>query len=92
MRCQALDITHDGFDMIETAQLKAARALVGMDQRTLAEQSGVSLPTIQRMEKLGVARSSAGNVDSVMKALEAAGVVFIEPGDGLGAGVRLQQS
>lgn len=64
--------------MITAAQLRAARALVGMDQRALAEASGLSLPTIQRMEASeGVIR---GNVDSLMKliaALESAGVELI---------------
>jgi transcriptional regulator with XRE-family HTH domain len=64
--------------MITAAQLRAARALVGLDQRALAEASGLSLPTIQRMEASeGVIR---GNVDSLMKlisALESAGVELI---------------
>jgi len=67
--------------MITAAQLRAARALVGMDQRDLAAASGLSLPTIQRMEASeGVIR---GNVDSLMKliaALEAAGVELINEG------------
>jgi transcriptional regulator with XRE-family HTH domain len=80
--------------MITAAQLRAARALVGMDQRALAEASGLSLPTIQRMEASeGVIR---GNVDSLMKlisALESAGVELI--GEGAvsaagGRGVRLK--
>ena len=80
--------------MITAAQLRAARALVGLDQRALAEASGLSLPTIQRMEASeGVIR---GNVDSLMKlisALESAGVELI--GDGAvsatgGRGVRLK--
>ena len=80
--------------MITAAQLRAARAIVGMDQRSLAEASGLSLPTIQRMEASeGVIR---GNVDSLMKliaALENAGVQLI--GDGTvsekgGRGVRLK--
>lgn len=80
--------------MITAAQLRAARAIVGMDQRALAEASGLSLPTIQRMEASeGVIR---GNVDSLMKliaALETAGVELI--GDGTvsergGRGVRLK--
>ncbi|NMM46568.1 helix-turn-helix transcriptional regulator [Rhodospirillaceae bacterium KN72] len=76
--------------MIDAAQMKAGRALIGMDQKELAEKSGVSLPTIQRMEKLGTARSNAGNVASVQRALESAGVVFI-PENGGGAGVRLKK-
>jgi transcriptional regulator with XRE-family HTH domain len=80
--------------MITSAQLRAARALVGMDQRDLAAASGLSLPTIQRMEASeGVIR---GNVDSLMKliaALEAAGVELINDGavsEKGGRGIRLQ--
>ena len=79
--------------MITAAQLRAARALVGMDQRALAAASGLSLPTIQRMEASeGVIR---GNVDSLVKligALEAAGVELIGEGAASetgGRGVRL---
>ena len=80
--------------MITAAQLRAARAIIGMDQRALAEASGLSLPTIQRMEASeGVIR---GNVDSLMKlisALEAAGVELIGEGtvsEKGGRGVRLK--
>ena len=59
------------------------------EQRQLAEQAGLSLPTIQRMEKLGMERSQAGNVDRVQRALEAAGIEFI-PENGGGVGVRMQ--
>ena len=80
--------------MISAAQLRAARALAGLDQKRLADLSGLSVPTIQRMEASdGVIR---GNVDSLMKliaALEAAGIELI--GDGApspsgGRGVRLK--
>ena len=55
--------------MITAAQLRAARALLGMDQRALAEAAQLSLPTIQRMEaSQGVIR---GNVDSLMKLIAA---------------------
>lgn len=80
--------------MITAAQLRAARALAGMDQRDLAAASGLSLPTIQRMEASeGVIR---GNVDSLMKliaALEAAGVELINEGavsEKGGRGIRLK--
>ena len=82
--------------MITAAQLRAARALLGIDQRQLAELSGLSVPTIQRMEASdGVIR---GNVDSLMKlvaALDAAGIELIVEGDnatssGGGRGVRLK--
>jgi len=80
--------------MITSAQLRAARALLGIDQRRLAELSGLSLPTIQRMElSAGVIR---GNVDSLMKlvaALDAAGIELISDhatSSGGGRGVRLK--
>jgi len=67
--------------MITAAQLRAARAMLGLDQRKLAELCGLSLPTIQRMEASeDVVR---GNVDSPMKlvgALQAAGIVLIGEG------------
>lgn len=81
--------------MITAAQLRAARALAGIDQRALAERSGLSVPTIQRMEASeGVIR---GNVDSLMKliaALDALGIALI--GDDAtssagGRGVRLKR-
>ena len=80
--------------MITAAQIRAARALLGMDQRSLAEAAGLSLPTIQRMEASdGQVR---GNIDSVVKlveAIERAGVELIGEGnlssDG-GRGVRLK--
>ncbi len=80
--------------MITAAQLRAARALAGIDQRQLAEKSELSLPTIQRMEASeGVIR---GNVDSLMKlvrALETMGIVLLNEGmasAGGGRGVRLR--
>jgi len=81
--------------MITSGQLRAARALLGLDQKTLAERSGLSVPTIQRMEASeGVIR---GNVDSLMKliaALDSSGIVLISEGpasEGGGRGVRLKR-
>jgi len=82
------------FRMITSAQMRAARALLGIDQRKLAERAGLSLPTIQRMEASdGVVR---GNVDSLMKlvdALAANGIELIGEGTTSskgGRGVRLR--
>ena len=62
--------------MITAAQMRAARALLGIDQRELAKRSGLSLPTIQRMEASdGVIR---GNVNSLMKLVEALAANGIE--------------
>jgi transcriptional regulator with XRE-family HTH domain len=78
--------------MITAAQMRAARALLNIDQRELAERSGLSLPTIQRMEaREGVIR---GNVDSLMKlvgALDTLGIELITDNaasQGGGRGVR----
>ena len=81
--------------MISAAQLRAARALLGIDQRTLAAMAGLSLPTIQRME--ASAGRVGGTVDSLTRtvdALAAAGVELIgdgQPSQGLGRGVRLRE-
>lgn len=80
--------------MITAAQLRAARALLGFDQRKLAALSGLSVPTIQRME--GSEDVIRGNVDSLMKlvaALDAAGLDLIDEGaasDQGGRGVRFK--
>jgi predicted transcriptional regulator len=80
--------------VITAAQMRAARALLGIDQRELAELAAVSLPTIQRME--GSDGTVRGNVDSLTKVVDAfdrAGIALI--GDnttsaGGGRGVRLK--
>ena len=85
-----------GVAMLTAAQVRAARALLGIDQRQLAELCGLSVPTIQRMESsLDVIR---GNVDSLIKligALERSGVELIGDGGASpsgGCGVRLRAS
>jgi transcriptional regulator with XRE-family HTH domain len=81
--------------MITSGQLRASRALLGIDQRQLAEAAGLSLPTIQRMEASeGVIR---GNVDSLMKliaALDALGIELISDNatsQSGGRGIRLKR-
>ena len=75
--------------MITAAQLRAARVLLGIDQRRLAELSGLSAPTIQRMEASET--MVRGNVDSLVKlitALEDAGIELIDDGASSNAGGR----
>lgn len=80
--------------MITAPQMRAARALLGMDQRRLAEAAGVSLPTIQRMEASnGQVRGNVESLVKVVEALERAGVELIAEGavsGGGGRGVRLK--
>ena len=81
--------------MITAPQLRAARALLGIDQATLAQRSKLSLPTIQRMETSG--GLIRGNVDSLVKviqALEDMGIELIGEGNTSavgGRGVRLRE-
>jgi transcriptional regulator with XRE-family HTH domain len=81
--------------VITSNQLRAARALLNIDQRQTADLANLSVPTIQRMEASdGVIRA---NVDSLMKlvsALENAGIELINPGvpsPSGGRGVRLRE-
>jgi transcriptional regulator with XRE-family HTH domain len=82
--------------MITPAQMRAARALLGIDQQRLAELSGVSLPTIQRMEASeGTVR---GVIDTLIKVIDAFGTAGVEligenaKSDGGGRGVRLKEA
>ena len=81
--------------MISAGQMRAARALLQMDQRQLAELSGLSLPTIQRMEASeGVIRGNIESLTKLVTALHAAGIELIGEGvasPGGGRGVRLVQ-
>ncbi len=76
--------------MITAAQIRAARALLRWSGRKLSEMSGVSPPTIQRMETAdGVPASLSKNLEAIERALEKAGVQFIDENGG-GPGVRLK--
>ena len=80
--------------MITASQLRAARALAGLDQRRLAELSGLSLPTIQRMEASdGVIRGNVDSLTKLVRALDETGIELIcegAPSRGEGRGVRLR--
>ena len=81
--------------MITATQLRAARALLGIDQKTLAKLAGVSVPTIQRMEaSTGNVRGVVDSLTKVVDALNRAGIELIYDGaissEG-GRGVRLRE-
>ena len=82
--------------LITAAQMRAARALAGIDQKTLAERAGVSLPTIQRMEASdGQVRGVVDTLVKVIQALEQSGVELIgedQASQRGGRGVRLKAS
>lgn len=72
-------------------QLRAARALIRIDQRALAQMADVSLETIKRLELInGPVSANTRTVDKIVRALQAAGVIFIEEDDE-GPGVRLRK-
>ncbi|HEY9057942.1 MAG TPA: helix-turn-helix transcriptional regulator [Aurantimonas sp.] len=80
--------------MMTASQLRAARALLGIDQKTLAERAGVSVPTIQRMEaSQGNVRGVVESLTKVVEALDRAGIELIgENAQSVssGRGVRLK--
>ena len=82
--------------MITSPQLRAARALLGLDQRELAERCGLSVPTIQRMEaSAGTIRGTVDSLTKLIAALNEAGVVLLGEGEissAGGRGVRLRQA
>jgi predicted transcriptional regulator len=80
--------------MITAAQLRASRAMLGIDQRQLASLAGVSLPTVQRMEACeGTVRGMVDSLTKILGALDAAGIELIAENavsSGGGRGVRLR--
>lgn len=82
--------------MITSQQMRAARALLGIDQRQLAELAGLSLPTIQRMEASdGQVRGVIDTLVKVIGALENGGIELIgenAPSIGIGRGVRMRET
>lgn len=75
---------------ITAEQVRAARALLNLKQRDLADLSEVSVRTIAHFEA-GERRPVPATLQALKRALEAAGVVFID-GNGEGPGVRLKRS
>ena len=77
--------------MLTSDQVRAARALLRWSAQNLADESGVSWKTIQRMEASeGVPSATARNIEKIQKTLQAAGVIFIDENDE-GPGVRLRK-
>jgi predicted transcriptional regulator len=74
-------------------QIRAARALVGIEQKELADKAGVSIGTIRNMEAAGLnpVGGRTDKLNAVVEALKAAGVLIV-PENGEGPGVRLRKS
>lgn len=77
--------------MITAEQIRGARAILRWSAEKLAKETGLSWPTIQRMEASeGVPSSISKNLHAVQRTLEDAGIVFIDENGG-GVGVRLRE-
>ena len=69
--------------MLTSEVVRAARALLRWEQRDLANASSISLPTVKRLESApGTLGAHAATVSALVKALEAAGVEFIDENGG----------
>ena len=78
--------------MVSVRQVKAARALLAWSQEHLAAKSGVSYPTLARLESMdGELGGRSVTIGKIKDALEVAGVIFVEE-NGEGAGVRLRKA
>ncbi len=77
--------------LVTGSQLRAARAMLRMEQETLAQKAGVSANTIRKLENSeGQLEGRLSTIRALQHALEEAGVEFI-PGNGSGPGVRLRE-
>jgi predicted transcriptional regulator len=82
----------DGDMPLTGEHMRAARALLNWSQAKLARASGVSLPTIKRLEVMsGTISANTMTVEAIRKAIVDAGVDLIEEDVGGGAGARLRQ-
>ena len=78
--------------MVSVRQIKAGRALLGWSQSNLALESGVSEPTIARLESVdGQLGGREATIQRIRAALEKGGIQFIDENGG-GPGVRLRKS
>jgi transcriptional regulator with XRE-family HTH domain len=78
--------------MIYPVQVRAARGLLGLSQDDLAEQASVGVVTVMRLEAAGTSiRGSAQTMARIQRALENAGIIFIDQDGEGGPGVRLRQ-
>lgn len=78
--------------MIRAFQIQAARGLLGLSQTQLAKRAGIGLATLQRLELAGSeVRGSAKTIWKLQRALESAGVIFIDQDEEHGPGVRLRK-
>ena len=77
--------------MISPAQIRAARALLDINQTKLSQWASISVATLKRIESAPEIRGAADTIWKIQRALESAGVEFIPEETGRGPGVRLRR-
>ena len=78
--------------MITSEQVRAARAMLRIEQRELASAAGVSLETVKRIERTkGPISALAATIERLTRALDVAGIIFVEENSGEGPGIRLKK-
>ena len=78
--------------MIGPAQIRAARALLDVNQTKLSEWASISVATLKRIESSSEIRGAADTIWKIQQALKSAGVEFIPEEEGRGPGVRLKRA
>ena len=76
--------------MIVSNEIRAARALLGWNQVELAKAASVGVATVRRLETAGALKGNVETVRKIQRALEDAGIEFLQPEPGRGPGVRLR--
>jgi transcriptional regulator with XRE-family HTH domain len=78
--------------MIVPRQIRAARALVGLSQHEVARRAGIGIATVRRIEAaVEEITGTAQTVSKIQRALETAGIIFIDQDEERGPGVRLRK-
>jgi predicted transcriptional regulator len=78
--------------MISPAQIRAARALLNINQSKLSDWASINVATLKRIESSAEIRGTADTIRKIQRALEKAGVEFIPEEASKGAGVRFKQA
>ena len=79
--------------MIESAQIRAARALLGWRQEDLSKAAGIGTATVRRIESANSSATSyVSTLSRIQASLEAAGILFIDDDGSAGIGLRLART
>jgi ribosome-binding protein aMBF1 (putative translation factor) len=89
---RVIPMSPNALPMLTPAQIRAARAMVGWSRDDLAKRSGVSAQALRDFEKAdGGSDPRQGTVHKWQRALEGAGIVFVDEDEFTGPGVRIKK-